>query len=108
MDPASLGRACEGTGEDPPLRYRKLILQGPLILAERWTLRFLRSNFGIQLPTLARIAYTLTILLFLGHYLFFVPAERMGLCQNFAAAMRHFFAALAGLKPQPLPAVHWG
>jgi len=85
-----------------------LTLQGPLILAERWALRFLRSNFGIQLPTLVRIAYTLTILLFLGHHLFFVPAERMGLCQNFAAAMRHFFVALAGLEAQPLPPVRWG
>lgn len=72
-------------------------LQGPLILLERWALSALGSA-GIKLPRPVRIAYTLCVMLLLGHYGFFEPAERIGMASDFAAAMRRAFAGLVGAR----------
>jgi hypothetical protein len=104
-----LASGCPATHAAPAVRAAHAVLccaQGPLILAERWVLlRMARAK--LRLPRLLRVLATLGTLLCIAHYLFFLPAERIKMTTNFAAAMRHFFASLAGLESQPLPPVHW-
>lgn len=72
-------------------------MQAPLILGERWALSML-GRAGVKPPTPARIAATLSVLLALGHWGFFGPAERIGMTADFAGAMRRAFAGLAGAR----------
>lgn len=69
-------------------------LQGPLILAERCLVGWL-GEAGLKVPNPARTTLALTVLLALAHHLFFLPAERMPLMQQFVEERRRSFGALA-------------